>query len=883
MKIHLHIPYQTQPEEGLCAVLFLQTSQAPIREVVDLQSTDATHWEGSVEMELAENATMTYAYYVLANGEVARREWNVFPRQVMLSASQTEYHLYDWWRTLPKESWKYSAAFTPMEAITPLPIFETNIILQVFFPGLTKGQKPFLCGQSDALGNWDVQRALPLQSVGPGQWAISLDAAALSFPLEYKFILQQTDGSFLWEEGPNHLLSGAPQATQTAVYHELTPKFALPEIHQAGVVLPVFSIRTEKDWGVGDFGSLKLLVDWAAATGQKMIQVLPVNDTSLTGTWMDSYPYNSVSVYALHPLYADMSTLPVLDPSREKKFQKRRTKLNTLPLVEYEEVLNLKLERLRLAYAQEGQAILGSLSFRDFWNENAHWLPCYGMFSALRDKFKTPDWRTWPEYSEFSENDMRHFFSQTSPERSSAYFYFYVQYVLHTQLAQAHTYAREHGISLKGDIAIGVSPLSADAWSMPQLFHLNAQAGAPPDDFSATGQNWGFPTYNWEKMAEEDYAWWKQRLSHMAHYFDTYRIDHVLGFFRIWEIPMEAVQGVLGQFSPALPLSEEEIRSFGFDFQPSHAQPLITEEVLQEIFADQADRVRKDYLLPSENGYLLQQDYDTQRKIQTAFEGKTREKWLRLRDGLYALCANVLFVPDHRNAQLYHPRIGALDTPAFRALAEEQREAYTRLYNEYFYRRHEEFWKQQALEKLPALTQSTAMLCCAEDLGMIPHCVPEVMQELQMLSLEIQRMPKQLGQTFADTQTYPYLSVATPSTHDMSVLRAWWKENPALTQRFWTEVLKREGEAPAQAPTDACEQILRMHLQSPSMLTLISWQDWTSIDESLHAKYPEEERINIPANPKHYWRYRMQITVEELMQQSAFNEKIKEMIESSGR
>ena len=885
MKIHLHIPYQTNADESLCAVLFIQTQQSSVRQVVNLRSVSSTHWQGEADVQLTQDATLTYAYYVLKNGQLFRREWSIFPRQLALSARKTAYHLFDWWRELPTQSWLYSAVFTPNYAAGSLPTFSSNIILKVFIPGLTQGQRPMLCGQSVPLGDWNPEQALPLQYVGPNQWALSLDAATLQLPLEYKFILRNADGSFAWEEGANHLLPfPAPIASQTAVYSELTPRFTLPLARQAGVVLPVFSIRTEQDWGIGDFGSLKLLVDWAVSTGQKMIQVLPVNDTSLTGTWQDSYPYNSVSVYALHPIYTDMSALPPLNDSKEKKFQKKRQKLNALTQIDYEEVLKLKMQRLRLAYEQAGAAVLSSQPFQQFWNENAHWLPAYAMFCALRDEFGTSDWHTWPQYSKFSEAAMRHFFTEDSEQRSEAYFYFYVQFILHNQLLSAHAYARSKDVHLKGDIPIGVSPFSADTWTQPELFHLNAQAGAPPDDFSATGQNWGFPTYNWEKMAADNYEWWKQRFAHMAHYFDAYRIDHVLGFFRIWEIPLQAVQGLLGQFSPALPLTETEIREFDFDFKPAHTKPYITDAVLDQIFGDEANHVRKNYLLAQEDGtYRLQDNYDTQRKIQAAFEGKTKDKFVRLRDGLYALCANVLFVPDHRNPQLYHPRISAMASTALRALPDEQRVAYARLYNEYFFERQDQFWKKQALEKLPALTQATSMLSCAEDLGMIPHCVPEVMRQLQMLSLEIQRMPKQLGETFADTTSYPYLSVATPSTHDMSVLRGWWKENPSLTQRFWKEVLHRRGTAPADAPADACEQILRAHLQSPSMLALISWQDWTSIDELLHAQDPAEERINVPANPKHYWRYRMHTTLEVLMQQIDFNAKVKEMIESSGR
>ena len=243
----------------------------------------------------------------------------------------------------------------------------------------------------------------------------------------------------------------------------------------------------------------------------------------------------------------------------------------------------------------------------------------------------------------------------------------------------------------------------------------------------------------------------------------------------------------------------------------------------------------------------------------------------------------MLFLPDRRDPQLYHPRIGALKSAAFRALSLPQQKAYEQLYNDYFYRRQDDFWKQEALKKLPAVTQATRMLCCAEDLGMIPHCVPEVMHALQMLSLEIQRMPKRMGETFAKTENYPYLSVATPGTHDMSVLRAWWRENFSLTEKFWQEELHRPGTPPAQMPADVCEQILQMHLQSPSMLCLISFQDWTAMYETLRAPDPEKERINVPAVSPFYWRYRMHLPMEELMKQEHFNRKIRQLIWQSGR
>ncbi len=885
MKIYFHIPYRANEDETLCAVLLLKTGPALLRRRVPLERKDAEHWQGCTEVLLSADTTLIYSYKVMKEDKTVRREWNAIARSVDLSAQYESYVLYDFWRDMPAQSWLFSAALAPAYPPQALNTYPARLILQALIPGLPKGYKPFLCASDPALGEWNPQQALALTSTGINEWSISLDASKLAFPFSYKFILKDEQGNILWEDGTNRQFQKLPiPPGQTVVHSGLWPIFPRQEKRLAGVVLPVFSIRTEQDWGAGDFGSLKKLVDWVAATGQKMIQVLPVNDTSLTSTWKDSYPYKSISVYAFHPLYMDMSALPKLSPKEEKYFETRRKHLNSLPQMDYESVYQLKMERLRMAYKDNGKETLSSEEFKQFWQTSNTWLAPYAMFSALRDRFGTPDYTAWPRHGKFSEQEMRQFFAVSSKDRQNAYFYFYIQFLLHTQLVQAHQYAQSKQVCLKGDIPIGVSPLSADVWTAPGLFHTNAQAGAPPDDFSDIGQNWGFPTYNWEEMAKDNYAWWHKHFLYMSLYFDAYRIDHVLGFFRIWEIPLQAVQALLGHFSPAIPLSAREIAFAGFPFHEKYLQPHISEETVAKYFGEKAPEIKRKYLSRrAEGDYALKPSYDTQQKIEQAFAHHTHAEQLKTRDGLYALAANVLFVADPQNPQLYHPRISALKSEAFHALPLHLQDIYTRLYTNYFYHRQNNFWKEQALKKLPALTQSTRMLCCAEDLGMIPHCVPEVMSQLQMLSLEIQRMPKRPGETFARTEDYPLLSVATPGTHDMSVLRGWWQENPALSTRFWNEILQRPGTAPAELPPDACEQIISRHLYSNSLLCMISFQDWTSMDKRLRAPDPQQERINIPADPQHYWRYRMHISVEDLLQETAFNRKIKKLIEQSGR
>ncbi len=885
MKIYFHIPYYAAPDETLCAVLLLQTGHTSLRRRVPLECKDGANWEGWTEVLTSSNTALTYSYKVMREEQTVRREWNAIARSVPLAVQYESYCFYDFWRDFPQQSWQFSSVFAPQTSPQPLALYAARLVLKATIPGLPDGYKPFLCGAESQLGAWNPQQALPLVPCGINEWAISLDGAALPFPLTYKFILKDAKENVLWEDGPNRTLHGpAPLAKETLIISGLWPQFPRQQRPLAGVVLPVFSIRTEQDWGTGDFGSLKKLVDWAALTGQKMIQILPVNDTSLTGTWQDSYPYNNVSIFALHPLYTNMSALPALSAKEEKYFQTRRQRLNALERVDYESVCKLKLERLRLEYKKNGAQTLAGKEFKEFWQMSNTWLAPYAMFSALRDRFGTADFTTWPRHKDFSEQQMRKFFASDTKDRANAYFYFYVQFLLHQQLVQAHRYAQSKHVCLKGDIPIGVSPHSADAWAAPALFLLNTQAGAPPDDFSETGQNWGFPTYNWDEMAKDGYDWWHKRFLNMSLYFDAYRIDHVLGFFRIWEIPLHAVQGLLGQFSPAIALSAREIAFAGFPFNELYLQPYISDELLEKYFGAKASQVKQTFLTQRPDGlYTFKEPYNTQRKIEAAFADKTDPESVQMRDGLYALAANVLFVPDRKNPELYHPCISALKSDVFHTLPPQLQQSYTQLYNDYFYHRQDTFWKEQALKKLPALTQSTRMLCCAEDLGMIPHCVPEVMHALQMLSLEIQRMPKHPGETFARTEDYPLLSVATPGTHDMSVLRSWWQEDPALSARFWEEVLHRAAPAPANLPPDACEQIIYNHLHSPSLLCLISFQDWTSMDGQLRAPDPQAERINIPANPLHYWRYRMPITVEELLKKEAFNKKIKTLIEQSGR
>ena len=893
MKLTFHIEYRTAWGEEL-GVQMSGTST----DFIPLHTADGVHWEGSLELKDAPaGIPVTYRYGVYRDGQCCRRESGTLDHVfVPAKVHNLHYCLNDSWKDLPQASYLYSSAFSgsypvPQNGLAPN-VADQSLTFRALCPCLHHQQQVLgLTGNCEALGNWQPDKAVRMTEVQPNEWAVTLNAATLNFPLEFKFVACHAETLQVeeWELGTNRSLE-CPTFHQGEVHYTPELEVFLPSAQQkiAGTAIPVFSLRSESSFGVGDFGDLKKLVDWAVATHQKAIQILPINDTTITHTWMDSYPYNSISIYAFHPMYIDVNQLGRMkDKEALAAFEAKRQELNALPQVDYEGVNEAKRAYLKEMYRQTGANDLASDEFRTFFTENERWLLPYAAFSYLRDQYGTPDFSQWPAHSVYQAAEIAALCAPESSYYDDIAFYYYIQYHLHIQLLDASNYARQHGILFKGDIPIGISRNSVEAWIEPYYFHMNGQAGAPPDAFSANGQNWGFPTYDWEVMAKDNYQWWQRRFRKMAEYFTAYRIDHILGFFRIWEIPAHSVHGLLGQFVPALPMSVEEIQGWGLPFQADFmTKPFINEDLLLQRFGKQADWVKETFLKHSHDDiYEMRPEFDTQRKVEAWFqaEERTDEADIALREGLYTLISNVLFVPDHQHPSMYHPRIAVQNDYIFTRLNGAEKEAFNRLYNHYYYQRHNQFWYEEAMKKLPILTQCTSMLVCGEDLGMVPDCVPWVMEQLQILSLEIQRMPKDPAFEFGPVADYPQRSVCTISTHDMSTLRGWWEEDPHLTARYYHQVLGHWGDVPAQASGWVCEEVVRQHLESPSVLCILSFQDWLSIDETLRYPDADAERINVPANPRHYWRYRMHLTLEDLMKQRIFNEKLKDLIDGSRR
>jgi len=867
-------------------------------------------WEIAVNLPEEKLTSLQYKYILRTKeGELILDGAN--DRSIDLSDnSYKEIHLIDEWN----HTGEFENAFftTPFQEtllagnvakLKQKPVKHASHIFKVKAPLLKKNEAICLVGGGEALHNWSTEKMV-LLAKEKGWWAVKVDLLKEDFPLAYKYgVYDVKEKKFIrFEKGDNRLLVDKTSKKKLTIAHDGFAHLPNNEWKGAGVAIPVFSLRSKNSFGVGEFTDLKLLVDWAKATGLKLIQILPVNDTRATHTWTDSYPYAAISAFALHPQYINLEKVAGKEQADKLKPLKRKQKqLNELAEIDYEEVMKYKLGMLKELYEVTAKQIFSDPAYKDFFESNKHWLVPYAAFCYFRDKYDTSNYQQWETNQGYDQKEIERLSKPGSSSYREIVFHYFIQFHLHSQLKEAADYAHKKGIVLKGDIAIGIYRYGCDAWVEPELYNMCLQAGAPPDDFAVKGQNWGFPTYNWKKMQEDarlpdgqGFSWWRKRFEQMSNYFDAFRIDHILGFFRIWSIPMHAIEGIMGYFVPAIPVHVNEFGEKGiwFDYY-RYCKPFITDEVLQEIFGANAARVKNEFVVPNKSGgYELELSLATQKQTSDYFaELDDTEENQTIKQGLFDLISNVILFEEENlpagqagsAGEEFHFRFGMESTSSFRYLDAQTQQKLKDLYIDYFYRRQDEFWKKEAMHKLPYLKNSTNMLICGEDLGMVPHCVPEVMKQLGILSLEIQRMPKELNKEFFHPNDAPYLSVVTPSTHDMSTIRGWWEEDRTKTQRYYNDVLGQHGEAPYFCEGWINRAVVLQHLYCPAMWSIFQLQDILGMNETLRRENPEEERINQPADPKHYWRYRMHLTLEELLKEKEFNEELKGYVVHSGR
>lgn len=896
MKLHFYVRFHTNPGESLSVMGNIPAlgNNLPAQALA-MTWLNNEFWQVSIELDNYQLAALHYKYVLTYADGYQVVEWGDDKVIDTTKSGVDEIQLVDRWNYAGEfENVFYAAAFqqtllrdqfTTVKASNPR---KFTHIFKVKAPLLKKHEVVCLCGAAPELGEWDENKGLLMAR--EGDWSVvRVQIGREAFPLFYKYGVYNTKTkSFVrFEDGENRFLFG-DAVNKLSIIHDGFVQLPNTSWKGAGVAVPVFSLRSKKGFGVGEFTDICLLADWAKKTHLRMIQLLPVNDTSGTMTHLDSYPYSAISAFALHPIYLNLEAVAGKKHAAIlKNFRKEQKQLNALPEVDYVQVMKTKMAALQELFAAEKEHFLQDADFRAFFDANKDWLVPYAAFCYLRDKNGTSDYTQWKIYSSYNKEAIEKYVSPRARHFHQIAFQYFIQFHLHLQLKDATDYARSNGVIVKGDIPIGIGRHSCDAWIDPSLYNMHLQAGAPPDGFATRGQNWGFPTYNWQKMQEDGFAWWKRRFDSMGKYFDAFRIDHILGFFRIWSIPVNAVEGIMGHFVPDTPVDirEFEERNTWFNYD-RYVQPFINDTVLQRFFGNENNFVKEQFLEPVHDGlFRLRSDFDSQRKIEQYFAGLEKNDfnaWLQ--QGLFDLVSNViLFEKEGSGGRSFHFRFGIEETESFRQLDGYTQQQLKELYVDYFYRRQDWAWRKEAMNKLPVLKASTNMLVCGEDLGMVPPSVPDVMRQLGILSLEIQRMPKDPQREFFHPNDAPYLSVVTPSTHDMSTIRGWWEEDRVKTQHFYNNELGQWGASPWFCEAWVNKAVVLQHLHSPAMWSIFQLQDILGISATLRRENPAEEQINIPADPKHYWRYRMHINLEDLLKEKGFNHELKEMVTDSGR
>ncbi|MDO6431782.1 4-alpha-glucanotransferase [Flavitalea sp. BT771] len=897
LKIDFYLRFHTRPGQTLhlSGNIAALGDKDPLK-ALSMQYMNSDFWHVQVVLEQWPKAPVSYHYILHTEDGKMTEEWGG-DRQLEQPAADTgEMQVMDTWNWSGEyENVFYTAPFRDVLLRRKGKSRKSRTkgvithIFKVKAPLLKQDETLCLLGSGPALKDWESED--PLLMVQEGNWwTCRLSLPKESLPVVYKYGVYHMKEKrvVLYENGDNRYLHGDAHQHTLTVLHDGFVHLPNNTWRGAGVAIPVFSLRTKKSMGVGEFTDLKLLIDWAVKCGLKVVQILPVNDTTANHDWQDSYPYAAISAFALHPLYLNLEKCAGRKYAELiKPLKKRQKELNELPQVDYEAVMKIKLLTVKELYEIQKVQFEKDPDYIAFFEQNKHWLIPYAAFCYLRDKNGTPDFSAWKSHRNYDKEAIEQFVARGTRHYASIALQYFIQYHLHLQLREAADHAHENGVIMKGDIPIGIYRYSCDAWMEPRLYHIDQQAGAPPDNFAVKGQNWGFPTYNWEEMEKDGFCWWKQRFEQMSNYFDGFRIDHILGFFRIWSIPMDAVQGILGHFVPAIPVHRVEFgeRNLWFDHD-RYTRPFINDAVLWELFGNDSEYVKANFLWGRDHGtYVLREAFDTQRKVEAWFNGVGHsDLHARIRDGLYDLISNIILMDvEGSGQQQFHFRIAMDQTSSFRYLEWHTQQGLKDLYVNYFFSRQDAFWEREAMHKLPALKRATNMLVFGEDLGMVPRCVPDVMRQLGILSLEIQRMPKNPAREFFHPNEAPYLSVVTPSTHDMSTIRGWWEEDREKIQRFFNQELGQWGEAPYFCEPWVNKAIVLQHLHSPAQWSIFQLQDLLGMSEQFRRENPHDERINVPADPKHYWRYRMHLTLEELIREKEFNDELKGYVEHAGR
>lgn len=798
--------------------------------------------------------------------------------------------------------------FRRNDPVHPQPLDPTKTSLEfiAFCPHIRPNQALAVVGSIPALGNWDPTHAIKLVDGYFPVWSADVDVPKDQMVFEYKYIIINQDNSVLWEADPNRFCSGFSYETDIPRALVLNEWFVCPNhdfFKGFGIYCPIFSLRSNYSCGIGQYTDLIPLIDFCNKIRASLIHILPIHDTTETGGWGDSYPYKQVSCFALNPMYINL--YQVMDPLPKEAINQLndfRTRMEKNPTIDYPAVYDFKHRMLDSLYQLVQSTLKDNVEYQKFIAENNVWLRSYALFCYFRDFYNRSDFHFWPHHSNIKPSEIIQLSNKYAAQLDKYYWY---QYLCEIQYKSVLKYAEEHRVIINGDLPTGVNFNSVECWAYPKNFRLHMCAGSTPDDFSSDGQNWGFPTIDWDYMASDDYKWWRNRLARVSQLFHAVRIDHILGFFRIWELPRDnCIRGILGHYYPIKPVSRVELETMGLWNIDRYVKPYVRWHLLVPKFGGEAEYVAQKFFIPKrvdlqDDWFDFKDEYNTEKKIadRLALEITDKSKREHYQICLFQLLTDVLLIPDDNQSDYFHVRTNitvehievhndgtrVFYSPSWNELNEPEKTLMLNLYNDYTFKRQNKLWVQKAKPKLDLLKSSTNTMIIVETAGHYNDDITTEILSHGFLSVRIQRIGNEKDTQFDDVNSYPYLSVCCPSTHDTSSLRGWWEENSQITLEFWNSQLWKHEEVLKTCEPMVSQMIIRKHLWSPSMWAVFLLQDLTGIDESLRRQNPIDERINIPSDPNHHWYYRYPYKVEELRDYDVFTSKVREMVESSHR
>ncbi|MDR1904748.1 MAG: 4-alpha-glucanotransferase [Treponema sp.] len=639
-----------------------------------------------------------------------------------------------------------------------------------------------------------------------------------------------------------------------------------------GTVVPVGALRGEKSIGVGEFLDLIEFAKFCTKMGISLIQILPVNDT---GNF--SAPYFALTAFALHPLYLRIGDMPEASAfgadiadiksrfDREKRFP-------------YEKILRAKMELLRKIYQAKKEDIAKkaekSGTLAAFIQKNV-WVKEYAVYRRLKEANGEKSWQEWDAYRQVKAADIEALWNDKEYQ-SEHLFWVWIQEALDKQFAFAAKAVSELGIILEGDIPILMNEDSCDVWAHRELFELDLSAGAPPDMYSPDGQNWGFPLHDWKAQAGDNYSWWKNRLSVAEKYYGAYRIDHVLGFFRIWASRRRDSSAALGRYIPYVPVETKDLEALGFDkgrirwisyphiptgevwdslrnnWSGSFQESKIASEA-EKVFTAALDRIGNEEL------WLFKETIKGEKDIEAL--------GLHLAAKAYLLKAwsNRIFLEYEKDC--YSPVWYYRYSRAYASLSNEERQQLEALLEKQR-AASEQIWEEEGERLLTMLSGASSMLPCAEDLGAVPDCVPKVLAKLNILGLRVVRWFREWekeGQPYIPFDAYPELSVCTASVHDSSTLREWWDRE--ADQGLFSGFIGLPSLPRVYNPGTA-KIILQKTATAASRFKVFPIQDMlhlSNMRKEWWAEDPASERINVPGTDNEFnWTYRLPDAIKEI-------------------